>query len=75
MKVLHDNYKIMKQFQDNVEVDKAMQPEIAEVLFTMPLTKVYDALSKLLRDNKVVTEDSAQEQKKLAKVVDSIVKV
>ena len=61
MKVLHENYKIMKQFQDNVESDNAMPPEMAEVLFTNPLTKVYNSLSKTLKDNKVVTEDSVLE--------------
>lgn len=75
MKVLHENYKIMKQFQDNVETDKVMPSDMAEILFTTPLTKVYDSLSKTLKDNKVVTEDSVLEQKKISKMVDSIVKV
>ena len=75
MKVLHENYKIMKQFQDNVETDKVMPPDMAEILFTTPLTKVYDSLSKTLKDNKVVTEDSVLEQKRISKMVDSIVKV
>jgi hypothetical protein len=75
MKVLNDNYKIMKQFQDNVETDKVMPPEVAEFLYTTPLTKVYDSLSKTLKDNKVVTEDSVLEQKRISKMVDSIVKV
>ncbi len=75
MKVLHENYKIMKQFQDNVETDKVMPLDMAEILFTTPLTKVYDSLSKILKDNKVVTEDSVLEQKRISKMVDSIVKV
>ena len=75
MKVLNDNYKIMKQFQDNVETDKVMPPEVAEFLYNTPLTKVYDSLSKTLKDNKVVTEDSVLEQKRISKMVDSIVKV
>jgi len=75
MKVLHENYKIMKQFQDNVETDNVMPPDMAEILFTTPLTKVYNSLSKTLKDNKVVTEDSVLEQKRISKMVDSIVKV
>jgi len=75
MKVLHENYKIMKQFQDNVETDKVMPSDMAEILFTTPLTKVYDSLSKTLKDNKVVTEDSVLEQKRISKMVNSIVKV
>jgi hypothetical protein len=51
MKVLHENYKFMKQFQDNVETDMIMPPETAEVLFNKPLTKTYDSLKKLLKDN------------------------
>jgi hypothetical protein len=57
-------------------VDNEMMPsEVAEGLFIKPLTLLYNSLSKLLKDNKVVTEDSLQEQKRIAKMVDSIVKV
>ena len=35
--------------------------EIAEVIFEKPLTILYNSLSELLKDNKVVTEDSLQE--------------
>ncbi len=52
-----------------------MPPDMAEILFTTPLTKVYDSLSKTLKDNKVVTEDSVLEQKRISKMVVSIVKV
>ena len=52
-----------------------MTPEVAEGLFTKPLILLYNSLSKLLKDNKVVKEDSVLEQKKIAKMVDSIVKV
>ena len=52
-----------------------MTPEIAEVVFKKPLTLLYSSLSKLLKDNKVVTEDTGLEQKRIAKMVDSIVKV
>ena len=52
-----------------------MIPEMAEVIFKKPLSILYNSLSKLLKDNKVVTEDSVQEQKRIAKMVDSIVKV
>ena len=52
-----------------------MPPDVAEFLFTAPLTKVYNSLSKTLKDNKVVTEDSVLEQKRISKMVDSIVKV
>ena len=75
MNVLHANFKIMKQFQDNVETDKVMPPEVAEPLFSTPLTNLYNSLSKLLRNNKVVTEDLVLEQKRISKFFDSIVKV
>ena len=52
-----------------------MPEEVAEGLFIKPLTLLYNSLSKLLKDNKVVKEDSVLEQKKIAKMVDSIVKV
>ena len=40
MKGLHEQYKIMSQFQNNVEIDMAMPCEMAEVLFIGPMTKV-----------------------------------
>ena len=74
MKVFHYNYKVVTQFQQHVETEM-MTPEMAEVIFKKPLTLLYNSLSKLLKDNKVVTEDTALEQKRIAKMVDSIVKV
>jgi hypothetical protein len=55
--------------------NELMPEEVAEGLFIKPLTLLYNSLSKLLKDNKVVKEDSVLEQKKIAKMVDSIVKV
>ena len=49
--------------------------DMAEVIFKRPLTLLYNSLGKLLKDNKVVIEDTALEQKRIAKMVDSIVKV
>jgi hypothetical protein len=48
-------------------LEKEMMPtEAAEVKFIEPLTLLYKSLSKLLKDNKVVTEDSVEEQKRIA---------
>jgi hypothetical protein len=52
-----------------------MPEEVAEAIFIKPLTLIYNSLSKLLKNNKVATEDSVQEQKSIAKMIDSIVKV
>jgi hypothetical protein len=74
MKIFHDNYKFVSQFQQNMEAD-IITLEIAEVIFIKPLTLLYNSLSKLLKDNKVVKEDSGLEQKRITNIVDSIVKV
>ena len=60
MKVSHENYKVVAQFQQNVESEMDTT-EIAEVIFKKPLTILYNSLSELIKDNKVVTEDSVQE--------------
>jgi hypothetical protein len=52
-----------------------MTLEIAEVIFKKPLTLLYNSLTKLLKDNKFVTDDKALKQKRITKIVDSIVKV
>ena len=74
MKVCHVNYKVVAQFQQNVESEMDTA-EIAEVIFKKPLTILYNSLRELLKDNKVVTEDSVQEHKRTAKMVGSIDKV
>lgn len=35
-----------------------MPSDMAEVLITMPMTKLYNAFSKVLKDNQVITDDS-----------------
>jgi uncharacterized protein YaaW (UPF0174 family) len=60
MKVCHENYKVVAEFQQNVESEMDTT-EIAEVIFKKPLRILYNSLSELLKDNKVVTEDSVQE--------------
>lgn len=75
MKGLHEQYKIMSQFQNNVEVDLAMPSDMAEVLFSAPMTKIFNSLSKVLKDNKVVTEESVNEEKRIMKLMDSMIKV
>lgn len=50
-------------------------PDIAEVIFKKPLTLLYNSLAKLLKDNKIVSEDSVLEQKMIAKMFESIIKI
>ena len=40
MKDLHENYKVMSQFQDQVEKDCVIPTDIAEVLFISPMMKL-----------------------------------
>jgi hypothetical protein len=47
----------------------------AEVIFIKPLSLLYHSLRKLLKDNKVIKEDSSLEEKKITKIVGSIIKV
>ena len=49
--------------------------DMAEVIFKKPLTLLYNSLGKLLKDNKVVVEDSVIEQKTISKMFESIIKI
>jgi hypothetical protein len=49
--------------------------EIAEVIFKKPLALLYNSLGKLLKDNKVVAEDSVLEQKIITKMFKSIINI
>ena len=75
MKGLHEHYKTMSQFQDHVEKDDTMSEDIAEMLYVKPMVRLHTSLTKVLKDNQVLTEDQQQEQKKIAKMVESMIKV
>jgi hypothetical protein len=49
--------------------------DMAEVIFKKPLSLLYNSLGKLLKDNKVVVEDSVLEQKTISKMFESIIKI
>jgi hypothetical protein len=55
MRGLHEHYNTMKSFQDHVETGHTMPSDIAELLFSAPMTKIYDSLSTVLRENNVVS--------------------
>jgi hypothetical protein len=52
-----------------------MPTEMAEILYVNPMTVIYDSLRKILRDNDIVTAEIIEEQQRIAKMVDSMVKV
>ncbi len=52
-----------------------MPTDMAEILFVNPMTDIYNSLRKILRDNDIVTPEALEEQQRIAKMVDSIVKV
>jgi hypothetical protein len=49
--------------------------KIAEVIFKKPIALLYNSLGKLLKDNKVVAEDSVLEQKIITKMFKSIINI
>lgn len=52
-----------------------MPVETAETLLVTPLTEIYNSLRKILRDNDIVTAETIEEQQRIAKMVESMVKV
>ena len=52
-----------------------MPTDVAEILFVNPMTDIYNSLRKILRDNDIVTGEALEEQQRIAKMVDSMVKV
>ena len=52
-----------------------MPVETAETLIVHPMTDIYNSLRKILRDNDIVTAEAVEEQQRIAKMVDSMVKV
>ena len=52
-----------------------MPTDMAEILFVNPMTDIYNSLRKILKDNDIVTAEALEEQQRIAKMVDSMVKV
>jgi hypothetical protein len=71
---MNDLSLVMNQFNHNVH-SKFMPSDIAETLFVIPMTNIYNNLRQILIDNNIVTADSLEEQKRISKMVDSMVKV
>ena len=53
-----------------------MPADMAELLFSKPMNKLYQSLSTVLRDNRLVGgDDSQHDQKKTLKMIGAIIKV
>ena len=48
---------------------------MAEMIYVTPMTDIYNSLRTILRDNSIVTAETQEEQQRIAKMVDSMVKV
>jgi hypothetical protein len=48
---------------------------MAEMIYVTPMTDIYNSLRTILRDNNIVTAETLEEQQRIAKMVDSMVKV
>ena len=48
---------------------------MAELIYVNPMTDIYNSLRTILKDNNIVTAETLEEQQRIAKMVDSIVKV
>lgn len=64
----------MNQFQENVD-KKYITIDMAEMIYVNPMTDIFNSLRSILKDNNIVTGESLEEQKRIAKMVDSMVKV
>ncbi len=52
-----------------------MPVEFAEIMFVKPITAIHACFNKVLRVNKVPTEDSKEAQQNIKELIESIVKV
>ena len=71
---MNEHHRAMNQFQENVD-KKYITIDMAEMIYVNPMTDIFNSLRLILRDNNIVTGESLEEQKRIAKMVDSMVKV
>ncbi len=74
MVVMQEYYSIMVSHQDHVN-RKHMPADIAELLFANPIKMIHTACTKALKASNIPTDDQMEAQKKIEKVLESIVKV
>jgi hypothetical protein len=48
---------------------------LAETIFVNPLKDIYNSLRPILKDNNIEIADTQEDQKRIGKIVDSLVKV
>jgi hypothetical protein len=48
---------------------------MAELIYVNPMMEIYNSLRIILKENNIVTAETLEEQQRIAKMVDSIVKV
>jgi hypothetical protein len=71
---MNEQHKAMNQIQENVD-RKYITIDMAEMIYVNPMTDIFNSLRLILKDNNIVTGESLEEQKRIAKMVDSMVKV
>ena len=64
----------MNEIHKNIE-RKFITIDMAEMIYVTPMTDIYNSLRTILRDNNIVTAETLEEQQRIAKMVDSMVKV
>jgi hypothetical protein len=52
-----------------------MTPEAAEIVFVNPMTDIYNSLRKILKDSKIPTSETHEEQLRITRMLDSMVNV
>ncbi len=74
MKVMHEYHTLMVQYQDMVSRNH-MPADVAEGLCANPIKMINAACSKALTASNIQTSDQVETQKRIERVLQSIVKV
>jgi hypothetical protein len=61
MSEMNEYCRVMTQFQDNVGKGY-FSPEKAEELFCNPMKKMYESLTKILKDNNIINVVAVEEE-------------
>ena len=74
IKETHEFFKLMLNYQDLVE-KKHMPADMAETLCANPVKMIHTACTKALRASNIQTGDEMEAQKRMERVLESIIKV
>ncbi len=75
MQALEQHHNTLTYFQNLVDISKSIPKEAAEGFVVATICDLHKELTKILKDNNILTANLVEEQLKMTKIIDSMATV